>query len=319
MSTLGTDSLLDDDGGSALNMVQAEEEFVSDKENLDPEGVGAKKVPTSVMAKWGYDKFDPICVEIQAAKKKYDMLRQDLCTVVKDNYGDNRTSKSAGLIEEATKAALEQYEVFQELVEKKKKDDSLKEHFDGGVAFYLTVISASGLPKMDKFGAVDAYCTFEYVRVKEAHESPEQDGHRTKCMECELKNDFGRSSCQVHRSNVASKSFQPEFNKKFKIKLDETKNTLLIGIYSWNRSGPHPIIGYLKIPVWAVLYTSETEREYPLLSFAGVQMKAVTQDKQGNPVDSHAKVRIRWRYAYKKRSSKTEFAAPGTPASSLNG
>lgn len=214
MSTLGTESLLDDEGASAINIMNAEEEFVSDKENLDPEGVGTKKVPTSVMAKWGYDKFDPLCVEIQAAKQLYDRLRQELCTVVKDNYGENRTSQSAELIEEATLKAKEQCDVFQELIAQKKKDDGCKEPFDAGTAFYLTVVNASGLPKMDKFGAVDAYCTFEYVRVKEAHEAPEQDGHRTKCMECEEKNDFGKSSCQAHRSNVASKSFQPEFNRQ---------------------------------------------------------------------------------------------------------
>lgn len=36
-----------------------------------------------------------------------------MCTVVKDNYGDNKTSKSDGLIKEALENALAAYVIFQ--------------------------------------------------------------------------------------------------------------------------------------------------------------------------------------------------------------
>lgn len=48
MSTLGSMSF---DGSILLPDGNPDEEFVSDKEALDPEGVGAKKVPTSVLQK----------------------------------------------------------------------------------------------------------------------------------------------------------------------------------------------------------------------------------------------------------------------------
>lgn len=172
---------------------------------------------------------------------------------------------------------------------------------------------------MDKFGAVDAYCTFEYKRTQQGQEPPEQDGHRTQCMDCEDKNEFAKSVCKEHRSDTAQKSFQPQFNRKFKIKLDSSKSILLFGVYSWNRSGGHPLIGYLRMPVWAVLYSSEVEREYPLMSYSGSKMKAVGVAKDGSTFDTFAKIKIRWRYVYKKRSSKTEYAQPGTMERMLNG
>jgi len=296
-----------------------DEGYVGEKDNLDPEGVDAKLIPTALMAKYATDKFDPLSLEIQKVKAEYDRLRDILVQVCKANRGLDRTSKSQEYIDAAHEPAIDAYRKVMDLMDLKKKQDATKEEFDVGKYFFVTIVSASHLPKMDKYGACDAYCTFDYQIHRMGQHPPEADGNKTCCIVCENKNQHEKALCQAHRSATAPKSYNPTFNRKYMMKLDDSKSHLLMGIYSWNRTGPHPLIGYLRIPVWAVLYTKETEREYPLSAINGTMMRATAQDANGENYDTFSMIKVRFYYKYKKRDARTVYSTPGADDTKLDG
>lgn len=223
-------------------------------EGIDPEDCGIHLIPAQLMRKFGHDKFDPLSSEILAQKDKLDELRAGLVRAIKANMGDMATSDSPKLIEEARAAALQAHTALRDMFNRKEEEDATREIFDEGKCFTATVLHVMNLPKVDKFGACDAYCTFNYEMTSKLH-PPMSDGNKTYCERCEHLNAFAKASCKHHRSDVAAKSYDPVFNRSFKFKLDQSKSQLLIAVYNWNRSGGHPLIGWFRVPVWAVLYT----------------------------------------------------------------
>ena len=176
---------------------------------------GLPMVRPAVLAHLEKDQeFDPASVALLATIDAYGAMKQGLHDSVKFmlSHPKNNTKANYELAKQRRAETEMKWQGLAEEFDRKVADDALLTSFDEGQRFFIKLIRAENLPMFDQFNAFDPYCTVTQRPVHLA--TPETDGRKTFCRECNGKSAFSQESCALHKSDWVANSQSPEWNKK---------------------------------------------------------------------------------------------------------